>query len=315
MTHEEWLAQRRKSIGGSDAAAIVGMNRYTTPYMLWADKTGRLPSKPDNEAMRQGRDLEEYVAERFTEATGKRVRRRRNFFRNQKYPFAHANIDRAVVGERAGLECKTTSVMNLKKFKNGEYPENYYVQCVHYMAVTGWDRWYLACLILGQGFRWFVIDRDQAEIDALMQAERDFWEHYVVPDTPPPVDGLPPTSTALDAVFPDANPQLGAMDLTGCEELFQQYQATKDLVHAYQQQLEQYKQELKSHLGEWETGRCGDYTVSWIPQTRRTFDVRRFAADHPEIDLTDYYKESTYRKFNVKESTEDVSIHSESGHE
>ncbi len=57
LTHEEWLEERRKSIGGSDAAALVGMNPYVTPYMLWADKTGRLPPKEDNEAMRQGRDL------------------------------------------------------------------------------------------------------------------------------------------------------------------------------------------------------------------------------------------------------------------
>ena len=45
LTHEEWLEERRKSIGGSDAAALVGMNPYVTPYTLWADKTGRLPPK------------------------------------------------------------------------------------------------------------------------------------------------------------------------------------------------------------------------------------------------------------------------------
>ena len=101
------------------------MNHYVTPYMLWADKTGRLPDKSDNEAMRQGRDLEQYVADRFMEAMGKKVRRRTSMFHNPVYPFAHANIDRAVVGERAGIECKTTSLMNLKKFKNGEYPENF----------------------------------------------------------------------------------------------------------------------------------------------------------------------------------------------
>ena len=120
--------------------------------MLWADKTGKLPPKNDNEAMRQGRDLEAYVAQRFTEKTGKKVHVYSEMLRNPAYPFAHANIDRKVTGERAGLECKTTSIMNLKKFKNGEYPENYYAQCVHYLAVTGFDRWYLAVLILNQGF-------------------------------------------------------------------------------------------------------------------------------------------------------------------
>ena len=67
MDREKWLEERRKGIGGSDAAALVGMNSYSTPYTVWADKTGRLPEKEDSEAMRQGRDLEQYVAERFME--------------------------------------------------------------------------------------------------------------------------------------------------------------------------------------------------------------------------------------------------------
>jgi putative phage-type endonuclease len=302
LTHEQWLAERRKSIGGSDAAAIVGMNHYVTPYMLWADKTGRLPDKPDNEAMRQGRDLEQYVADRFMEATGKRVHRHTAMFHSSDYPFAHANIDRAVVGEKAGLECKTTSVMNLKKFKNGEFPENYYVQCVHYLAVTGWDRWYLACVILGQGFKWFTIERDQSEIDALMQAEADFWNSYVVPNTPPPVDGLPPTDETIKQIFPGGGTQDVPLDLFGRGDLIQKYFATKDLVKTYKQELEQCKQSIQQSLGNAESGVCGDYSVIWKQQSRKTFDLKRFAADHPEIDLSSYYQESTFRKFGIKEN-------------
>ena len=149
MPHDEWLKHRRKSIGGSDASAILGMNTYCSPYTVWADKLGKLPPKEDNEAMRLGRDLEDYVAKRFTEETGKKVRRENNIIINPDYPYAHANVDRMVVGEDAGLECKTTSAMNLKRFKNGEYPENYYCQAVHYLMVTGAKRWYLAVLILG----------------------------------------------------------------------------------------------------------------------------------------------------------------------
>ena len=66
---------RHDTIGGSDAAAIVGLSRYGSQYSVFMDKTGRLPDKPDNEAMRQGRDLEEYVSQRFEEETGKKVRR------------------------------------------------------------------------------------------------------------------------------------------------------------------------------------------------------------------------------------------------
>ena len=72
MSREEWLAHRRNGIGGSDAAAVVGMSEYTSPYMLWCDKTGRSKETEETEALRQGRDLEEYVAFRFVEAMAKR---------------------------------------------------------------------------------------------------------------------------------------------------------------------------------------------------------------------------------------------------
>lgn len=70
-----WLAERRTGIGGSDVAAILGLNEWTSPYTVWADKLGLLPEREDSEAMRQGRDLEHYVAERFSKVSGKRVRR------------------------------------------------------------------------------------------------------------------------------------------------------------------------------------------------------------------------------------------------
>ena len=67
MTHDEWLAFRRGSIGGSDAGAVIGLSKWETPYSVWADKLGMTAAKEDNEAMRIGRDLEDYVAKRFCE--------------------------------------------------------------------------------------------------------------------------------------------------------------------------------------------------------------------------------------------------------
>ena len=172
MTEAEWQEARMHSIGGSDAAAIVGLSAYVSPYTVWADKLGKIPPSEDNEAMRQGRDLEQYVAERFAEATGKKVRRENNILINPDFPFAHANVDRIVIGEDAGLECKTTNQLNLKKFKNGEFPDHYYVQCMHYMMVTGCSKWYLAVLVLGREFMWFEIERDEEEIAALDDSEK-----------------------------------------------------------------------------------------------------------------------------------------------
>lgn len=242
--------------------------------------------------------MEQYVADRFTEVTGKRVRRHTAMFHNPDFPFAHANIDRAVIGERAGLECKTTSIMNLKKFKNGEYPETYYVQCVHYLAVTGWDRWYLAVLILNQGFHWFAIERDQTEIDALMQAERDFWNTYLLPDVPPPVDGLPATSEALETVFlGSANDEVKPLYRS---DLLKSYLNLKDQIAALQKEKERCEQILKQDLGDDVSGECNGYRIDWKPQSRQIFDFQKFNNDHPEMDFVPYLKESSFRRFSIR---------------
>jgi len=285
MSHEEWLEQRQKGIGGSDAAGIIGLSAYSTPYSIWADKTGRVPPKEDNEAMRIGRDLEDYVAKRWEEKTGKKVRRCNYILRNDEYPFAHANIDRDVVGENAGLECKTTSVMNLKKFKNGSYPENYYAQSVHYMAVTGADRWYLAVLVLGQGFYDFVIERDEDEIKALMEAEQNFWS-YVEKDTPPPFTGLDPDSETLKVVYRDSNDDAPPVNLFGREQDIQNYLELKAQKKELDKSIKYYEQVLQNDLGANERGICGIYTVNWKTQSRAAHMV----------------KASTFRKFEVKKA-------------
>lgn len=302
FNREEWLRDRKKGIGGSDAAAIIGLNPYSTAYSVWADKLDLVPPKQDSEAMRQGRDFEDIVAHRFMEATGKKVRRKNSIIRNPEYPFAHATVDRLVVGENAGLECKTTSSLNLKKFRDGEYPDTYYCQCVHYMAVTGADRWYLAVLVLGKEFLWYTIERNQDEIDALMEEEKYFWETYVEQKKQPPVDGYKPTTEAINTIYKDAISNETPVDLFGRESLFENLANVKAQIKELKCVQEEYEQTIKTDLGENETGQVGRFLVSWKPQNRTTFDHKKFAADNPNVDLSDYYKISTSRILRIKEA-------------
>lgn len=153
MPRQEWLSLRKKSIGGSDAAVIAGLNRYKSEYALWAEKKGYVNEPAaDNESIRLGNDLEAYVADRFCEATGKRVRRKNAMFMHDDYNFLSANVDREVVGENAGLECKTTLNRAGYKYEDGEIEPYYYCQCMHYMAVMRYDVMYLAVLVFGKGF-------------------------------------------------------------------------------------------------------------------------------------------------------------------
>lgn len=301
MSREEWLERRRHSIGGSDAAALVGLSKYSSAYSVWADKTGRLEDKPDTEAMRIGRDLEEYVAQRWVEETGKRVQRCNQMIYNSDYPFAHADIDRAVIGENAGLECKTTSTLDVKQFKGVEFPEKYYAQCVHYMAVTGAQRWYLAVLVFGKGFFTYTLERDEAEIEALMTTERSFWLH-VESDTPPAADGSEATAETLSAIYHGEDTE--EADLFGRDTLLDEYIQIKRQMKALDDRKTEIENIIKADMQERTRGTAGRYTVSWKPQTRSTFQVKAFSTDYPDIDLSGYYKESTFRKFEAKEMKE-----------
>ena len=303
MSREDWLAQRRKTIGGSDAAAIVGLSRYSTPYTIFMDKTGRLPDKPDTEAMRLGRDLEDYVAKRWQEATGKKVRRVQAMLYNPLYPFAHADVDRMVIGEDAGLECKTTSTLDVKQFNGVEFPEKYYAQCVHYLAVTGVKRWYLAVLVFGRGFFEFTLERDQLEIDALMTAETEFWTENVAKDNPPPPDGSQATTDALQVIYAESQDE--ERDLFGRETMLDEYMQLKRQKRAIEDRLGEIENSLKEDLQEAERGRCGFYTISWKSQQRSTFQPKTFAKAYPSIDLTPFYKTSSTRPFKVMEKKND----------
>ena len=303
MPREEWLKHRRRSVGGSDAASIIGLNPWSSPYSVWVDKLGKMPEKPDTEPMRLGRDLEDYVAKRFTEATGKKVRRENAILQNPDYPFAHANVDRMVVGEDAGLECKTTSALNLKRFKNGEYPEHYYVQCVHYMAITGCKKWYLAVLVLGEGFYHFEIERDEDEIRSLMVAEADFWQ-CVATETPPMTDGTRATSTAIGLMYPESNEDEGAVDLMSYESELQQYMALSAQIKELEELKEEKANRIKAFMGDSGKGESGLYRVSYASAERSSFDAKRYAKEHPEADLTPYYKKSSYRTFKITEKKE-----------
>lgn len=303
MSREDWLAQRRKTIGGSDAAAIVGLSRYSTPYTIFMDKTGRLPDKPDTEAMRLGRDLEDYVAKRWQEATGKKVRRLQAMLYNPMYPFAHADVDRMVIGEDAGLECKTTSTLDVKQFNGVEFPEKYYAQCVHYLAVTGLKRWYLAVLVFGRGFFVFTLERDQLEIDALMTAEAEFWTENVAKDNPPPPDGSQATTDALQVIYAESQDE--ERDLFGRETMLDEYMQLKRQKRAIEDRVGEIENSLKEDLQEAERGRCGFYTISWKSQQRSTFQPKAFAQAYPNIDLTPFYKTSSTRPFKVMEKKND----------
>ncbi len=104
----------------TDAGAILGVNPYRSAFQVYHDKISDTIENIDNEAMRQGRDLEDYVAQRFTEATGLKVRRANAIYQSEEHPLLLADFDRLIVGQKAGLECKTVSPFSADKWTDGK---------------------------------------------------------------------------------------------------------------------------------------------------------------------------------------------------
>ena len=291
----QWLELRRRGIGGSDAATVVGLNPWSSRLALYADKLGLLPERLDNEAMRQGRDLEDYVAKRWEEATGKKVQRVNFILMNEQYPWAFANIDRRVVGEKALLECKTTSVYNKSDFESGEVPHNYYVQCQHYLAVTGYERAYLAVLVLNKGFYYYTIERNEQEIEALMAAEKAFWHDHVVPQVPPEPDGSDSAQEVLDMNGrTDSTAILHDMDAD-----FDEYERVSGMIKEYQDEKDTIKQRILQRMGTNARGQARRWSCSYLEQERTTVDRARLLRFFPEA-FRECVTTSTSRTFRVK---------------
>ena len=293
---EEWKDLRKQYIGGSDAASVVGMNPYKSAYSLWAEKTGKMPEFEGNLATDVGAYLEDFIAKRFEQETGKKVRRENASIHNSKYYWAIANYDRVVVGEDAGLECKFTDSLNLKKYKGGEFPERFYAQCVHYLAVSGKKRWYLAVLIGNKDFKVFCIERDEDEIKALM-AEEEKMYICIKGNTPPPVDGTDSTSDTITAIYPESNGEF--ISLIGYEETLQHYMDLKERIDDLEEQKKEVENKIKAFMKESEKGETERFNVSWTSYERSTFDHKTFSSDHSEIDLSKYYKTSKCRRFRI----------------
>lgn len=142
LSREDWLDYRRLGIGGSDAAAIMGLSPFATIRDLYFDKIGVTPVIEEEEenwvAKEVGHRLEDLVAMIFAKKTGLEVFPVRKMFRHPLYPFMLADVDyfiRFPDGSIGILECKTCNYNAKDKWADDGIPENYVLQVRHYLAV------------------------------------------------------------------------------------------------------------------------------------------------------------------------------------
>lgn len=297
LDKKSWLRYRKRGIGGSDAGAVCGLNPYRTAIQVYYDKTSDEIEEIDNEAMRQGREFEDYVAGRFCEASGKKVRRANAMYYDEKNPFMLADVDRMVVGENAGLECKTASPYMAEKWEDGKIPLSYQIQCHHYMSVCNTDAWYIAVLIYGKEFKYYRIERDEQVIADLIRIEKEFWREHVMKRVMPDPDGSKTADAAIAERFKISRDL--TIPLSGFDARLKRREELLSVMGHMEAEKRQIDQELKLYLGDAEMAENEHYRVSWKNVSRSSLDERRLKEEQPEV-YEKYRRVTTSRRFTVK---------------
>lgn len=332
LPEETWLEYRRKGIGGSDAAAILGVSPFATARDLYYDKL-KLVGYEDREsnwvAKKVGHLLEDLVAEIFHVKTGYRIYQIKKMFFHPMHPFMLADIDYFIDlpnGKRAILEIKTTHYQAKDHWwRDGEevVPVNYEVQGRHYMCVMNVDEVYFCCLYSNSENDVIIrhIVRDMAYEHELIALEEDFWMNHVQSRVPPPYteDG----ELILESVrnhFGPANPDDPEVELSlplaSSVIRFTELQAQKKQIDAQSKALENEMKRIQgrivAEMGKSCTAVCSAggeaYTITYNPVRKATINkegLTRLQAQHPDI-YEEYVTVSESRRFYVKRPQEDA---------
>lgn len=302
MAREDWLQLRKQGIGGSDAGAVCGLNPYTSAMDVFLEKTRKeLPEERDNEAMREGRDLEDYVAKRFCEETGYKVRRSNVTYIHEQYPFMIADVDRLLVRKEQGLiglECKTASPYSAEKWNDGKIPAHYLTQCYHYMAVLDAQAWYIAVLIYGKEFKYIRIDRNEEIIQNLIKIEECFWKAHVLSGTMPEPDGSSAADSFLRGQYQNSIPK-SRIFLDGFNERLQRREEITTQIEALEKEKRKIEQEVKLSMKDAELAENEHFLVSWKSSSSNRLDSKKLKEELPEV-YEQYTKTVVSRKFVVK---------------
>ena len=326
QSHQQWLEERQKGIGGSDSAAIClkvvhkGRPYEKTVLDVYFEKVEPVQEKQSSIAIDLGKILEPYIIEMFLKENPDWAAQPDVNFASIEYDFLRANIDAIVTdintGETAVLECKTTD-STMKSYWENEVPLPYYLQVQHYLAVTGYQRGFIAVLFGNRGYQQYEITRDDELINTMIHEHYiPFWD-CVKTKTPPELEGDALTLNAVKKAYPEAK-EPGIFLGRECESVIKEYLDVNDQIKELSGRKDELQAQLIAELKEAEAGMLDNYIVSY--KNRTGIDTERLLAEKPEVfqkykkptlnttefrkkekELAKEYATVTGRTFSVKE--------------
>ena len=328
MLTPEQLILRKTGIGGSDAAAIVGLGKYSTPLSVYLDKTTDVV-KETTEVMTRGNVLEPFVQSLFERKTGWKVQNNLQTQRNQDHPFMLANLDGLLPSERAIAEFKTAVYTKGTKEEWGdegtdEIPKHYLIQVAHYASVMNADTVHIGVLFgdeklfnsyrllqeireetghpiqfdrLGCDFRVYVYKRHDDLTRKLINKERSFWFDHVLKNNPPaPQDGN--IDDFLKA-YPIANDRVVCVSEADIAKI-QSFSETKQKAKEWQAREEAEKADILKLFGDSSllVDENKNPLATWKNKSTTRFDKASFSKVHPSLCDT-FSKTSNTRELRL----------------
>lgn len=304
-----WLKYRRQGLGGSDAAATLGLSKWMAPYDLWLDKTGRQVDD-DNDgaslAARTGHALEAHViAETERHLPHVHIDRAPFMLKHPEHPCLLADLDGLAADEtrrtRGIFEAKTADGWIANQWADG-VPAYYETQVLHYLAVTGLQ-WALVAVLIGFGrLETYYVERDDEIVDALVAHETAWWERHVLEGEPPAVDGSKATTEALKLIEARAGATTTLAEVQTAPDLFASLAELRQAQDRIDEQDRLLRNQLRAAMGE-HTELVDDQGRTWATwrqgRPKQVVDWPSLAADAANrlaIPLEDFVAEHTTTK-------------------
>ena len=292
IPEDEWLALRKTGIGGSDAGALLGMDRYMSPSHLYLDKIGELPDFPRSEALEKaakwGHIHEPALAAEFARIHGFRVRRI-GLLRHQDRPWQLANLDRQVVGCPDGpclFEAKSRSAYKADEWgpsgSEDGVPDTEALQTHHYIAVTGYGHAHVGVLINGNDDRYYRIDADPQLAADLTAMEESFWQRIIDRD-PPPMGTHAALAELMNAMWAGSEEARLEVDTATVEPLLAERARLKALVADTETEIGGVETQMKALLGDHEIAVGADGLPLYTWKRNGNLATKRFREAHPDL--------------------------------
>lgn len=304
---EKELEERRGYLGGSDAAAAIGLSTWKSPLQLYLEKVGEAPVQDDEEdanlPLQVGTLVEPLVIAKLEQKKKVKVIQQQRVFTDAKYPWRKARVDGISDPHDFLIEAKTAGFIGQQwgKDDTDEIPLQYMYQIQHNLSITGLEAAWVPVIIGNTRIRIYHILRDQELIDILIAGERRFWEEHVLKRIPPPAS----TKADLKILYPNDNPKLppavASEDVRFALERFEDNKAKLKRIEDAQEQLYVLIGEAFGEAPEL-VDASGKPLATYKSQAGQSvLDIDAMEADFPGLDIDKYKKRGKpYRVLRVK---------------